>query len=73
MWKWWKCLPISSVVVTGNKRGLGFGMETGHTTSVVLTWAVGDVGSSQEREGRLFDLCDLKSFLPHFYVMRGLN
>lgn len=48
-------------------------METGHTTSVVLTWAVGDVGSSQEREGRLFDLCDLKSFLPHFYVMRGLN
>lgn len=28
---------------------------------------------NQEREGRLFDLCDLKSFLPRFYITRGLN
>lgn len=48
--------------VTGNKRGLGFWMETGHTASVVLSWAIGGVGSNQEIERRLFALCDLKSF-----------
>lgn len=66
-------LPISCVGITGNKRRLGFWIETGHTTSVVLSWAVGDVGISQERGGRLFDLHDLQSFLPCFYVMRGLK
>lgn len=42
------------------------------TTSVVLSWAMANVGSSQEREGRLFNLHDFKSDLTSFHIMRGL-
>lgn len=42
-------------------------------TCVVLSWATGNVGSSREREGRLFNLHDFKSDLTSFYIMRGLT
>lgn len=43
------------------------------TNSVVLSRAMDNVGSSQEREGRLFNLHDFKSDLTSFYIMRGLT
>lgn len=43
------------------------------TTSVVLSCAMGNVGSSQEGEGRLFNLRDFKSDLTSFYIMRRLT
>lgn len=42
------------------------------TISVVLSWAVGNVGSGQERDRRLFNLHNFKSDLTYFYIMRGL-
>lgn len=43
------------------------------TISVVLSWAMGNVGSSQERDGRLFNLRDFESDLTSFYIMRELT